>query len=219
MDESNEAIVIRLKPLTETSLIADLLTDNSGLISAVAKGARKPKSPFQGKLDLFFFLRIQLLESRRSTLHTLREAQVMETNSDLRRSLEKVRAASVAVEWVRIAVESGTPVPEIFKLTRAHLIDLNALSEANLLTHSLRFEWQLLTELGWDPQESGLFARKQVQLLASELACESAEAVGEPRRSVSLGEIRETAWLLEKFAREHLGRVPGARDKLYRDVA
>jgi DNA repair protein RecO (recombination protein O) len=52
MDKAH-GIVIRLTKLTETSLIVHWCTREAGLLKTVAKGARRPKSPFAGKLDLF----------------------------------------------------------------------------------------------------------------------------------------------------------------------
>src|SRR5258706_432091 len=53
MDERAQGIALRVYPLTETSLIIRWLTREIGRISTVAKGARRAKSPFRGKLDLF----------------------------------------------------------------------------------------------------------------------------------------------------------------------
>ena len=54
MDETAHGIILRTRPLTETSLIVHWLTADHGRLSTVAKGAKRPKSPFRGKLDLFF---------------------------------------------------------------------------------------------------------------------------------------------------------------------
>ena len=52
--ESTAGVVLRLRPLTETSLIVNWLTRDFGRIATVAKGARRPKSPFRGQIDLFY---------------------------------------------------------------------------------------------------------------------------------------------------------------------
>ena len=46
--------LIRRSPLTETSLIVHWCTHDHGIVKTVAKGARRPKSLFAGKLDLFY---------------------------------------------------------------------------------------------------------------------------------------------------------------------
>ncbi|SVC52518.1 uncharacterized protein METZ01_LOCUS305372, partial [marine metagenome] len=43
-------MVLRVFPLTETSLVVHWLSPEAGRIGTVAKGARRAKSPFRGKL-------------------------------------------------------------------------------------------------------------------------------------------------------------------------
>ena len=72
MEERSQGIILRIRPLTESSLIVHWLAPESGRLSTVAKGAKRPKSPFRGKLDLFFAAEFSFHRSRRSDLHTLR---------------------------------------------------------------------------------------------------------------------------------------------------
>ena len=65
MIETASGLVLRTRPLTETSLIVHWLTPQSGRIATVAKGARRPKSPFRGKLDLFYLADFSFVRSRR----------------------------------------------------------------------------------------------------------------------------------------------------------
>src|ERR1051325_7689890 len=94
--ESSIGIVLRTRPFTETSLIVNWLTPELGRISTVAKGARRPKSPFLGKLDLFYVAEFSFARSRRSELHTLREVSLRETHVPLRRELGYVQQAAYA---------------------------------------------------------------------------------------------------------------------------
>jgi len=54
MSENTIGLILRTRPLTDTSLIVHWLTPEFGRLATVAKGARRPKSPFAGKLDLFY---------------------------------------------------------------------------------------------------------------------------------------------------------------------
>jgi recombinational DNA repair protein (RecF pathway) len=54
MIETAAGLVMRTRPLTETSLIVHWLTPTLGRLATVAKGARRANSPFRGKLDLFY---------------------------------------------------------------------------------------------------------------------------------------------------------------------
>ena len=73
MEERAHGIILRTRPLTDSSLIVQWLTAEYGRVSTVAKGARRPKSPYLGKLDLFYEAEFTVQRSRRSTLHNLRE--------------------------------------------------------------------------------------------------------------------------------------------------
>ena len=81
MIETAAGLVLRTRPLTETSLIVHWLTPGLGRLATVAKGARRAKSPFRGKLDLFYLADFSFSRSRRSELHTLREVSLRETHS------------------------------------------------------------------------------------------------------------------------------------------
>jgi len=90
MIESATGLILRTRPLTETSLIVHWLTADFGRIATVAKGARRIQSPFLGKLDLFYRADFSFSRSRRSDLHTLREISLRETHSALRQDLRRL---------------------------------------------------------------------------------------------------------------------------------
>ena len=52
--ERAEAIVLRVQPVTESSLLVLWFTREFGKLKTLAKGARRPKSPMRGRLDLFY---------------------------------------------------------------------------------------------------------------------------------------------------------------------
>src|SRR5512133_2847716 len=94
MIESATGLVLRTRPLTETSLIIHWLTPSLGRLATVAKGARRAKSPFRGKWDLFYLADFSFSRSRRSELHILREVSLRETHSRLREDLGLLQQAS-----------------------------------------------------------------------------------------------------------------------------
>src|ERR1700679_3357584 len=87
-------LVLRTRPLTETSLIVQWLTRDFGRLATVAKGARRNKSPFRGQLDLFYLADLSFARSGRSELHTLREVKLRETHPGLRQDLAHLQQAS-----------------------------------------------------------------------------------------------------------------------------
>src|SRR5436190_11790806 len=121
MVERASGLVLRLYPLTETSLIVRWLTPDLGRLSTVAKGARRPKSPFRGKLDLFYLADFSFTRSRQSELHNLREVSLRETHSPLREELGYLQQASYCSMLVEQATETETPLPAVFELMSGFL--------------------------------------------------------------------------------------------------
>src|SRR6516225_4205420 len=142
MIENATGLVLRTRPLTETSLIVQWLTPDLGRLATVAKGARRPKSPFRGKLDLFYLADFSFARSRRSELHTLREVSLRETHSALRQDLVYLRQASYCAALVEQTTEMDTPLPGVFELLLGlleHLPQQNAQPQS-----LLAFELKLL---------------------------------------------------------------------------
>lgn len=109
-------ILTRLTKLTDTSLIAHWFTADAGLLKTVARGARRPKSPFAGKLDLFFSGEISVARARSGSLDTLREVVIGNCRGGLRRSWPATLMAGYFCQLAETVVEPGHSEPEIFDL-------------------------------------------------------------------------------------------------------
>lgn len=116
--ESTAAILLRRRNYSDTSLIVSWCTESLGCIQTIAKGARRPKSPFAGRLDLFFEAEIQIARSRKSTLHTLTEVVVANPFAGIRRNYLRTQSAAYFVELVEICTERDHHEPELFSLLR-----------------------------------------------------------------------------------------------------
>jgi DNA repair protein RecO (recombination protein O) len=114
--ETTRGILLRKRKLSDTSLIVSWCTESLGCIATAAKGARRPKSPFAGKLDLFFETEIQFTRSRRSNLHTLTEVALLNPYVGIRQNYLRTQAASYFVELIEISTEPEHPAPELFHL-------------------------------------------------------------------------------------------------------
>jgi len=144
--EKTRAILIRRYRLTETSLIVHWCSPELGLIKTVAKGALRPKSPYAGKLDLFFDAEIEFARSRSSDLHILRELVVEDARFGLRGSYLQTLAASYFVRLLELVAEKDTPIPELHDLlTRA----LNHVAKQKPALRAVTyFEKELVDHLG-----------------------------------------------------------------------
>src|SRR5580704_3373671 len=107
--ENTLGLIMRTRPLTDTSLIVHWLTPDLGRLATVAKGARRPKSTFAGKLDLFYLAQFSFQRSRRSELHQLREADLQETHAALRHDMQALQQASYCAALVEQTTETETP--------------------------------------------------------------------------------------------------------------
>jgi DNA repair protein RecO (recombination protein O) len=144
--ETTPAILLRKIKLTESSLIITWFTEAHGKLKTVAKGARRPKSPFAGRLDLFFAAEINFSRSRRSELHILREVVVRDPREGLRQDYLRTRLAAHFVELIEMTTEFEHPVPELYDLLRRALdyLDKNPPTRRAML----HFENQLSRLLG-----------------------------------------------------------------------
>lgn len=165
MEERSEGIVLRTRPLTDTSLVVQWLTPDLGRIATVAKGARRPKSPFAGKLDLCFEARFLFMRSRRSELHTLREIVVADTHSALRKDFALLHQAAYFTILLEQGTERETPLPELHALLADYLRNL---PKAECRPEAMfAFEFQFLSILGLEP---AIQPSEAVQVLKSNFA-------------------------------------------------
>ena len=116
--ETTAAILLRKRKFSDTSLIVSWCTESLGCIQTMAKGARRAKSPFAGKLDLFFETEIQISRSRKSTLHTLTEVVMKNPFAGIRTNYLRTQTAAYFVELIEICTERDHHEPELFSLLR-----------------------------------------------------------------------------------------------------
>jgi DNA repair protein RecO (recombination protein O) len=208
MIETATGLVLRKRLLTETSLIVHWLTPALGRLATVAKGALRPKSPFRGKLDLFYLADFSFSRSRRSDLHTLREVSLRQTHPVLRRELSCLRQASYAAALIEHATETETPLPEAYDLILGLLQHLgaNGAEPRGLFA----FELRLLSELGLRPDLEQSNLNLGTKRLAEALTGETWSALA--RLSASDGQVAELGRFLNRYLTYHLGRVPKGRD-------
>jgi DNA repair protein RecO (recombination protein O) len=116
--DSTEAILLRKRKFSDTTLIVSWCTESFGCIQTIAKGARRPKSPFAGKLDLFFEAEISIVRSRKSDLHTLAEVVLKNPFPGIRSNYLRTQSAAYFVELIEICTERDHREPELFGLLR-----------------------------------------------------------------------------------------------------
>jgi DNA repair protein RecO (recombination protein O) len=207
MTESASGLILRIRPLTETSLIVHWLTADLGRIATVAKGARRPKSPFAGKLDIFYLADFSFSRSRSSQLHNLRETQLRETHSAIREDLHKLQQAAYAAAIVEQATETDTPLPEIFVLVRTFLA---VLCKHNPQPQNIfALELKLLREFGLEPDPADTQLTPGTVKIMRALTDNDWESG--TRLKLAAGQDHELRQFLHGFLITHLGRLPRGR--------
>ena len=207
MIERAHGLILRTRRLTETSLIVNWLTPESGRLSTVAKGAQRPKSPFRGKLDLFYEADFSFARSRRSELHTLREINLLGTHTSLRQELGYLRQAAYGAVLIEQTTERETPLPAIFELLRGFLAVLPL--SPPLPQPVFAFELKLLDELGLRPDLESCNLSPGAELIVTALREEDWSAL--TRLKFSDAQVAELRQFLHGFLIFHLGKIPKGR--------
>ncbi len=143
------AIVLRGVDVFETSRVLTLFTREHGKVSALAKGARRLKSPFGSGLDLLSVCDIVLLHKASDALDLLTEAVLVERQDSFRRDLHALYAGYYVGELLHDLTDHHDPHPRLFDAAR---FTLRSLGDPLLRTRRvLRFELACLRELGHMP--------------------------------------------------------------------
>ncbi len=147
--EKTEAIVLRAIPWSETSLVVTLWTRDYGKLSAVAKGARRLRSPFESALDLLAHSSVVFLAKAGDVLDLLTEAKLLRRFRSGQQNLLNLYCGYYVAELLLALTEEGSPIVELFELTQRTLEDLDGMHlPAEVL---LRFELNILRLLGHMP--------------------------------------------------------------------
>jgi DNA repair protein RecO (recombination protein O) len=144
----SEAIVLRSIRYGEADRVLHLYTPGRGRVGAIAKGVRRARSRFGGRLEPFFHLRLVLHEGRGDLL-TVTSAETVTAHARLRDDRAGLDAAARACDAVARLFEAGDPNPAVFHLLANELGLLDAdPGHAN----QLAFRIKLLVAAGLAPQ-------------------------------------------------------------------
>jgi DNA repair protein RecO (recombination protein O) len=208
-----EAVVLRSMRYGEADRILHLYTPNRGRVSAIAKGVRRTRSRFGGRLEPFFRLRIELHEGRGDLL-TVTGAQTVDGHARLRGDARALDAAARACDAVGRLFETSEPHPGVFNLLcrKLAMLDEQALDDGQsspARAGALAFRLKLLLAAGLAPQLAACASCGEHEHLvgysgaAGGVVCGACEAGSFP-----LG--REGYRFMTEALGRPLGEVPGA---------
>jgi DNA repair protein RecO (recombination protein O) len=146
-----EAVVLRSMRYGEADRILHVYTPHRGRVSAIAKGVRRTRSRFGGRLEPFFRLKIELHEGRGELL-TVTGAQTVNGHPSLRGDALALDAAARACDAVGRLFETSEPHPGVFNLLCRKLSLLDESPAAATRAAALAFRLKLLVAAGLAPQ-------------------------------------------------------------------
>lgn len=213
-----EAVVLRSIRYGEADRILHLYSGTRGRFGAIAKGARKPKSRFGGRLEPFFRLDLVLHEGR-SELLTVTSVTTVDGYPRLRSSGPALSAGARACDAVLRLLDSTDPNPPAYNLLCRYLslLDDPAQPRAAGLEVALSFRLKLALVAGFAPELASCARCGEAEHLvgfsgaAGGVVCGSCEA-----DSFSLSEEAHR-FMVEALA-QPLAAVPPADPLILRQV-
>ncbi|MGH7133660.1 MAG: DNA repair protein RecO [Phycisphaerales bacterium] len=142
------ALCIRHWDWSETSQTVSLFTRGHGLVRALAKGAKRPGSPFSGGLELLTVGDAGLVIKPTTELALLTEWDLTEIFPALRTSLPRQHAGLYAADLLQRLVTDRDPHPDLFDAAVTLFRALDIHDDPAAL---LRFQFAALTSTGYRP--------------------------------------------------------------------
>lgn len=150
------AVCIRAVDYSETSQIVTFFARDAGKFTAIAKGSKRPRSAFDGPIELFARGQIVYAQSHKEKLATLTEFRQEMPLSFLTRDLFALHCASLAAELVNSATDDYDPHPQLCDAFIKFLEDTDRIPDTpktsrDTLALLILFQLTLLKEIGLMP--------------------------------------------------------------------
>ncbi len=151
--EKAEAIVIRQVDFSESSRVVTFFSKEFGKFSALAKGAKRLKGPFDAALDLLSRCRVVFIKKSYGSLNLLTEARLSTRFRPQPAELQRVYGGYYVAELLQGLTEDFDPDPALYDLT-VETLDAFAIPDTPSSSTLVRFEILLLREIGLLPNLS-----------------------------------------------------------------
>ena len=145
----SKGIVLRSIRYGEADRILDLYTQESGLVSAIAKGIRRTRSRFGGRLEPLSCVEFLAYEGK--TLDTITQVEVLRSFRGVRENLARLKAASGMVATVRALSGGDEADRRVFNLLY-HALDALKGREEDTRSIEAAFGLKLSILAGYTPR-------------------------------------------------------------------
>jgi DNA repair protein RecO (recombination protein O) len=142
----DQGVVLRTIRLGEADRIVTLVTQSHGKVRAVAKGVRKTKSRFGGRLEPIGHVSLLLYEGRELDIVT--QAETLDHFRAIREDLDRMGRATSMLEAVDQVAQERQPNPRLYQMLVGALRALAARDAPLVLA---AFFWKLLALEGSGP--------------------------------------------------------------------
>ena len=211
-----EAVVLRSIRLGEADRVLHLYTEDRGRVGAVAKGVRRVKSRFGGRLEPLSRVKLVMHEGR-GDLCTITAADTVHAHATLREHRATIERATDACEAVLRLFDSAEPNRPAYNLLCHELALLDSDDALATIAQSLAFRMKLLLAAGFVPELAGCASCGEREHLgafsasAGGVVCPGCEAGSFP-----LGEEAHT-FMVDALAKP-LSEAPRASDSALRQA-
>jgi DNA repair protein RecO (recombination protein O) len=152
MLQKDKAVCLRRSDFSETSQVTLLFARQAGRFGAIAKGSKRPKSSFDGPIEIFAFGDIVFSPARAGNLATLTEFVPRPLFFHSQANLFALNSALFAAELIEAFTEEYDPHAELFDALVEFLRDVQrADNELQALALLALFQLTLLKEIGSQP--------------------------------------------------------------------
>ncbi len=144
------AINIKSYNLSDNDKIIVMYSKDYGIIRAVAKGVKKPKSKLGGRMDLL--VNNNLLISKGKNLDIVSQAEVLNGFGKIRTDISKISYASYCAELINIfGIEEDINCEKIYFLMNDTLSRINdSNSKSDILSAVILFQTELMKIIGYE---------------------------------------------------------------------
>jgi len=182
------AVLLRKIRFRNTSNIIDILTDNRGRVSLIAKGARREKSEFFGCIDYCSLLEMVYIDKPES-MGVLTGCDISDYYSGIHASGLRLGAGMLFVRLLREFAESREAEEGLFSVCRAFFSCLDSCEEDRVSETYISYVCALLEKAGFRPDcsccsvcginaaesPSMVFDPEEIQIVCPKCLCEKKE--------------------------------------------
>ena len=149
---TTQAINLKSYPLKESDKIVVMYSKDKGIIHAVAKGIKKPKSSLGARMETFIANTLLLAKGR--NMDIVSQAETLNSFNNTRKDLDKIFYSMYLTEVINnFGIENDPCAPEIFDILYNALNKIaNCENKKEILLAVLKFQLKIMQVSGFAPE-------------------------------------------------------------------